>query len=280
MRTHLTIITLVLTGLLIPTVASGALGQSYQQTGNIGLEMTGDAVGTGPSLTGTLTVSPSVVGPVQKAFLYTNDWNAFGNLDLTFGGVPVGNALPFASDTALSTLYAYRWDVTAQVGGPGVYNYAIGQSFLGNQLAGVALAVIYTDPSAPLTTVSIIDGAKQLGDGGVPETESATFTGLPSGATTLYTFTVSDDSVDSGEVVKYNGISVGGPIDQGLGLNATLLQMPATSLAGSNGVSITTGTPSGTDHFGWIVAATEVPEPAIIATLSVAGLAALRRRRR
>ena len=267
--------------LLTPLVVNGALIQSYQQTGNIGLEMVGSAAGNFGLVTGSLTVSPAVIGPVQKAYLYANDWNNNGvSLDLSLNAVPVGTASPFASDVTLSfTLFAYRWDVTSQIIGPGVYNYTIGQTNTGNQIAGVALAVVYVDPSAPQTTVTIIDGAKQLGENGVTETESASFTGLPAGATTLYTFTVSDDNADSGEDVKYNGSSVGGPIDQGLGMNATLLTMSATSLPGTNSVSITTGTPAGTDHFGWIVAATDVPEPATLALLAFGGVVMIRRRR-
>ena len=280
MQRKLSFITSIAIALLAtPLVVNGALIQSYQQTGNIGLEMAGSAAGNFGLVNGSLTISPAVIGPVQKAFLYANDWNSGGSLDLSLNAVPIGLASPFASDAAFSTLYAYRWDVTSQIFGPGIYNYTIGATSMGNQIAGVALAVVYADPSAPLTTVTIIDGAKQLGENGVPEIESASFTGLPAGATSLYTFTVSDDNTDSGEVVKYNGSSVGGPIDQNLGMNASLLTMSATSLSGTNSVSITTGTPLGTDHFGWIVAASEVPEPATLSLLMIGGVAMVRRRR-
>jgi hypothetical protein len=61
----------------------------------------------------------------------------------------------------------------------------------------------------------------------------------------------------SGEVVSYNGAAVGGPLDENLGLGASVLQMGTTSIPGTDLVSITTGL----DHFGWLLAATRVSAP-------------------
>ena len=284
MQRSLIFVVVALVGLLCNTVRAGIV-QSFQQTGNIGLEIAAAAGGNNSLVTGSLTLSQVVPGPVLKATLYANDWSggpgSGGPLDLIFAGIPAGTNGPFNSDVALTTLYSYQWDVSSIVGGPGTFNYAIGQSSPGFQISGLALAVVYADPSAPKTTVTILEGAKQIGESGA-ETESANFTGLPAGATSLSVFTISDDTTGTGEAVQYNGNSVGGPIDANLGFNASLLTMSSTSLAGSNTVSISTGS----DHMGWLLAtsAVSVPEPSTLMMLLASSLAVIgfrwRRQRR
>ncbi len=269
--------------LVLPALAGGALVQSFQQTGNLGLELAGAATGNTGVVSGTFTLSNVTPGPAVKAFVYANDWFVGNPLDLTFAGVPVGAVGPFANDNTggFFNLFAYRWDVTPMVTGPGNHSFVIGQTNSGNQIAGAALVVVYNDPLAASTTVvTILDGAVMLGEAGVPEIETSTFLGQPAGATDVYVFTVSDDSADSGEIVTYNGANIGGPIDQFLGFNASLLKMSGTSSAGANNIAISTGTPAGTDHFGWLVAATEVPEPATLSLLAFGGLTVMRRKRR
>jgi hypothetical protein len=244
-----------------PGGASAALLQSFQATGPLGLEVAGasNLGGALPTFSGTITLSGIPPGAiVQKAFLYTNDWASSGSLDLTLNSAFIGLATPFSSDTTtiITHLFAYRWDVTPFVHTPGSYTVAIGQTSRGNQIYGAALAVVWLDPLAPTATVSILDGARQVGERG-PETESASFTTLPGGPTTLWVFTVADDSASSGEVVSYNGAAVGGPLDENLGLGASVLQMGTTSIPGTDLVSITTGL----DHFGWLLAATRVSAP-------------------
>jgi hypothetical protein len=214
---------------------------------------------------------------VQKAFVYAGDWNNSGvALNLAFGAAPMPfSAFPISSDAAFLTLYGYRWDVTAWVAPvPQSYSFSIGATgSMGNQMPGAALVVIWNDPMAPTSTVTIVDGALQVGENTptVTDTETMTFTGMPSGSTMLHLFTISDDAAGSNEVIKYNGLSVGGPIDENLGLGASVISIGnLTSLSPANNVVSVT---SPADHFGWIMSATIVPEPGSVA-LGLLGLPA------
>jgi hypothetical protein len=161
---------------------------------------------------------------------------------------------------AFITAYSYHWDVTnIIIPTQTTYSVTIGQNTMGQSvIAGVALAVIWQDASEPFREVVLYDGMQQVGESG-PETESVTFSGLPAGSTTAWVFTVFDDNSSTGEVVAYNGNGIGGPIDGNLGLNASLLQLSATSLSGMNRLSITTGT----DHMGWMIAGVAVDYPPV-----------------
>ncbi len=260
--------------------------QSYQATGNLGMEISAvnNAPGALPAMSGTFTLSQIPPGAmVQKAYVYSADWASSVSLNLSFGSSPgfFTAASPFQSDTStvINQLYAYRWDVTpAIVSAPMSYSFNIGYAIpigvQGNQIYGAALVVVWQDPLAPLSTVTIVDGALQVGENTptVVDTETMTFSGLPAGQTSLYTFTVADDAAGTSEVVQYNGNTVGGPVDENLnftmGAGASLLVMNATSVAGANTVSIT----SPADHFGWVFSASIVPEPTSLCLLSV-GLA-------
>jgi hypothetical protein len=202
-------------------------------------------------------------------------------LSLAFPGVAFPGILPIgpmASETTLAAvLDGYRWDVSPYImGAPGSYSFTIGYNVpppgtQGNQLGGAALVVVWSSPLVPVSTVTIVDGAIQVGEHTptLTDTETMTFSGLPAGSTSLYTFTVSDSGgpMFTGETVDYNGNTIGGPIDENLGLGASLLAMNAPSLPGSNTLSIT----SPADHMGWIFSAAIVPEPST-SVLAAAGL--------
>lgn len=237
------------------TPVRAALLQTYQQSGNLGLEVTGVAGQNNPFVGGNLTLgSYPATAVVQKATLYASQTNNGMNpLTATFNGVPLGAVGPTASDMAFTTLYTYQWDVTMFLFGTTVFPFLVSETMPGLGIAGVGLVVVWQDPSEPMRTVTIIDGMKQVGESG-PETESVTFTGLPAGPTVAWTFTVYDDAAASGETVSYNGSAIGGPVDGNLGLNASVLQMNTTSVSGNNTLAIQTGA----DHMGWMVAATAV----------------------
>jgi hypothetical protein len=239
--------------------AGAALSQRYQSTGNLGLEVAGAAANNLQIVNGTLTVSKPPLAATQKAFFYVSQINNPSGLSVTFQNVGLGSIGPPASDAQFNTLYTYTFDVTPWVV-PGVltYSYSLGQPTAGSTIAGVALAVVWQDPSEPVRTVTIIDGMQQVGESGA-ETETVTFAGMPSGATSLWLFTVYDDSAASGETVSYNGGSIGGPIDGFLGLNASVLQLSATSVSGNNTLSIATIN----DHMGWMVAGAAVRLPPV-----------------
>lgn len=236
---------------------------------------------------GSLNLSNISPGVPVKAFFYATDWQSGGaQITGTFNGFPL-MAPSIASDTTLPGIsYTHRWDVTTAIVGTGNYGYSLtglgpvaNPSFpTGSTISGVGLAVVYNDFSAsPNTIVTIMDGSKQLGEGlVVPETETIQFMNLTPGHTTIYNFTVFDDNADTGETVTYNANTIGGPIDQSLGFNATLLKMTGTSIAGNNSMSLSNGpaTPN-VDHMVWVVAASiVVPEPSS-ALLLILGLSSL-----
>jgi hypothetical protein len=241
---------------LSPLAAQAALNQVYQQTGNLGLELTGVAGQNMPQVTGMLTLATlPPTATVQRATLYASQNNNGTNpLTATFGGAPLGPVGPSASDATFVTLYTYQWDVTFLfIPGVSSYSFQVSETVPGQGIAGVALSVVWQDAGEPTRTVTLVEGMKQVGETG-PETESFAFTALPAGPTTAWIFTVYDDAAASGEIVSYNGGPIGGPIDGNLGLNASVLQMSATSVSGNNTISIQTGA----DHMGWMLAATAV----------------------
>jgi hypothetical protein len=247
--------------------------QSFQQTGQLGLEVTAAAGGNMHMANGSLMLN-NVIGVPVKAFFYATDWQSGGNpYTGTFNGAPLLGAITAGDTTLQGISYTHRWDVTPTIAGPGNFSYSLTGLMPGNPsfpngslISGVGLVVVYNDLSSPANTiVTIMDGSQQLGEGlTVAETETINFQNLTPGPTTIYNFTVFDDNAESGEVVRYNRNVIGGPIDQSLGLNATLLQMPATSIVGSNSLSLSTdpATP-GVDHLHWVFATSIViPEPA------------------
>lgn len=285
--------------LQLPT-AHGGFVQSYQAAGNLGLYSAAVSSNQVSSISGSFDLSQIPIGStIQKAFLYSADWwqGAQPQLQLTINTLPVAAVPSTASDTPIgplnfATLTSYRWDLTTALSvlPPAPFNFNITSTNSNPQLTAAALMIVWSDPTAPTSTVTIVDGAQQVGEltQTVPptsDTESINFTGLPAGPTALSLFTVSDDQFGTGETVRYNGGTDHGPLDGNLGGVASLLQFNETSLAGSNNLTIT----SSQDYFGWIASAsvvtpaTVVPEPGSLALVvmgSLCGLAGCRRRRR
>ena len=243
--------------LLLPaTQASAALNSTFQQTGNLGIEIVAAAGGNTPITSGTLMVNSIPIGAIiVRATLHASEVNNPFGLNATFNGTSVSPTGSPVSDGAFITMYEYCWDVKPLItAGPGSYNFHVGQAVpASNQIAVVALVVVWQAPTEPNRTIAILDGMKQVGESGA-ETESATFNSLPAGPTTAWVVTSGDDNGATGETVAYNGTNIGGPLDGGLGMSASLLQMSTTSQSGSNTMAITTGL----DHMGWMIAAVSV----------------------
>jgi hypothetical protein len=240
--------------LLFAASARAGLTQSFQQVGHLGLEVAAAPGGNTLISSGTLTLSTlPATASVVRATLYTGQVNNGTGLDAKFAGTSLGSVPPAASDAAVITRYTYAWDVTHLIV-PSVktYTFTIGQKTLGGStVPGVALAVVWEDALEPTRLVTLVDGMRQVGETGA-ETESANFTGLGAGATTLWIFTAWDDATNGGEVVAYNGSPIGGPLDANLGILASLLQLDAASVNGTNTVSISTSL----DSMGWLLALT------------------------
>lgn len=249
---------LFLLGLVLSVATAHAgLVTSFQQTGNLALEIAAAAGGNSVVASGTLLLSrlPSTAS-VVKATLYASQVNNGAGLHATFAGTDMGTVGPAANDNVNQNFYAYQWDVSAYLI-PGVtsYTYSVNQ---GNNIAGVALAVVWEDTNEPTRIVTIVDGMQQVGENGA-ETEFTDIANLGHGKTKVSLFTVLDDAINTGETVAYNDSIIGGPIDRNLGTLASLLELDGDSLTGSNRISIWTGT----DHMGWMIAGVEVTMPPV-----------------
>jgi hypothetical protein len=282
---------------LIPVYTHAILLQAYQGTGNYGLEVAAVGFGAAPSVASTtntlnLSVFPGSATPVQ-AYLYAYDTNHTGGMTATFNNIPLMGGTPvvsYASDGGVSTLYTFRWDVTSLLM-PGVTNYSwsfsetqdpFGQQ--GNYISMATLAVVYSAPSLPTSTATIIDGMTYVGNTH-PETESINIAGLPAGSNKIFAATYLDDNNNppgsTGETVTFNSSTIGGPLDKNLFLNGSLLQMTGTSGGAANTpMSISTQS----DEFGWTLAATltTVPIPPAIWLFGagLVGLIGIARRKR
>ena len=258
---HLSLLGLVLS----VATARADLVTSFQQTGNLALEVAGAAGGNSVVASGTLVLSrlPSMAA-VVKATLYASQVNNGLGLHATFAGADLGTVGPAASDSENQVFYAYQWDVSAyMVPSVTTYTYSVNQ---GNNIAGVALAVVWEDVNEPTRMVAIVDGMRQVGENGA-ETESADIENLGHGKTKVSIFTVLDDTINTGETVAYNDSIIGGPIDRNLGVLASLLELDGDSTTGSNRISIWTGT----DHMGWMIAGVEVTMPPVSLSRSTWG---------
>lgn len=281
---------LTLCVLLISLTAEAALNApAFQQTGYFAIEVAADGPGAAPNLTGTLNLAqlPGSAVPV-KAFLYAMDTNHPGGVSGTFNNNPLPQVPSYATDSAFNTLYTFRWDVTNLIL-PGVtsYGYQLMETpdqfmNIGGQLGVAALVVVYSDPSITSKSVAtIVDGMAYVGN---PhgETESINITGLPvgSGTSAIDTVTYLDDNFGtlpvnpSGEQVRFNGVSIGGPLDGNLALNGSLNNWTGATIAGLDSMSITTND----DEFGWVLTTilTPIPLPGAL-WLMVPCLAVIRR---
>ena len=246
----------VLLLIMTSSPATAALTTTFQQSGTIGIEIAAVAGNNLPATSGTLTINTIPPGAIiVRATVHASEINNPVSLNLTFAGNSVGPLGGPASDAAFLTMYQYKWDVTPYVTpSPNNYSFVVGQAVpASNQIAVVALVIVWQHPSEPNRTIAIIDGMKQVGESGA-ETESVVFSSLPAGPTVAWVVTSGDDNAASGETVSYNGSNIGGPLDQGLGFSASMLQMGTTSNSGSNTMAITTGL----DHMGWMIAAVKV----------------------
>jgi len=287
----------VIAAMLITFPCQAALMPSFQVSGNVGYELAGIAA-PGPPVHGNITLSNIPLGAqIQQVFIYTNDfWSGFsggGQIDATLTppvGPPVNianNLSPFSSDPVpTAQTFGYKMGAPPlSVTGNGSYGISITPSIVGgnaNQMAGAAMLVIYSDPSLPQRTITVNEGVFLMGTNGQSNSNTTTFTQQTdtihaSANSQLSILTFADDfQSGTSELIKFNGQTVGGPIDANLpgGGSASIFNIPVTSLAGS--VNTATVTSTG-DIFGWhlaVLQTTAVPEPStfLLAALGLTGL--------
>ncbi|MEA2552887.1 MAG: hypothetical protein QOJ65_1063 [Fimbriimonadaceae bacterium] len=254
------------------TLSQADLVESYAIDGHVGSSLTGIAFSGAGGFTATMSVSTVPAGAtIEKVFLYSNNWFNDSAVSIVFNGTPMlGTTAHFGPDNGA---YGFKWDVTSLVTGNGDYSVN-GGGFNGSY--GLALAIVYSDPSLALGRVSIADGVV-----GIDENHdgAAHFSGFGAGPGKLSIYTEADNNGETGEVVSFNGTAVGGPIDANLGDNASILSFDVLTVAGANTAGITS---PGGDYFGWHVAILEtnpVPEPATLLALGLGAAALLRRRK-
>jgi hypothetical protein len=261
-----------------------ALTSSLSIDGHVGAELAAYATTSSGSPSGSMTLSNIPSGAtIVSATLYAHNW-ASVTPSATFAGTSLGATSAFASDTTgpgpVGHLEAYKWDVTSLITGNGTYSASA--TGLSNSY-GLALAVVYSDPTLPLQRVVINEGALQLSDASyTPDTDTTTFSGFGAGSGNLWIYTEADnDSTgQTGEQILFNGSVIGGPIDYNIGQFASLFNIPVTTLAGTNTAQIY----SPADHFGWHLAVVQgqvIPAPGAILLGSIGvGLVSWLRRRR
>ena len=214
---------------------------------------------------GTLNLSTIPVGAtIVSATLYGNNYFATPSISANFNGTAVGAVASFNSDGGFN---AYKWDVTSLVSGNG--NYTASYSGSSNSY-GLALAVVFSSPSLPVSSIFINDGAIDMTAG---KTASTQFTTASTGAGNLYIHTLADNLLgETNEVISFNGAGVGGPIDANLGSYASLFNLPVSVVSRLNTASIF----SPADQFGWDLAVLKAeggsqpaPEPATMLLFGV-----------
>ncbi len=236
------------------------LATSFQQTGNLGIEVVAAAGGNNLITSGTLTLNDlPPTATIVRATLYASQMNNPVGQEARFGGTDLGTIGPYASDSGPLEFFCYRWDVTALVtAGTNAYTYRVGGHPNGGPVAGVALLVVWHDWTEPTRLITINDGVVEVS----PEGESSqmtTFDNIGDGETSVWMFTVLDDATNTGETIEYNSAVIGGPIDQNLGPLASLIEIETNSINGTNNLNVSTGF----DSMGWLIAATAVVAPTV-----------------
>ena len=256
MKFHLALAAFGLSLTTFSSAASAAVMTTYSLQGNVGVEVTAFPSPDNTSAdTGILNLSGIPTGAtIERAILYGNNFANSTTPSAIFNGTNLGSTTAFDADTGFT---AYQWDVTSLIAGNGSFTASYSDQ---TNSYGLALVVVYSDPSLPLGQVIVNDGATNLV---APETVSTTIDTV-AGTGNLWIHTLADGNESSGEEIRFNGAVEATPLDGNLGPFASLFSLPVTTLNGTNTVEISS---PNEDAFGWDLAVlyTEeeqsVPEP-------------------
>jgi hypothetical protein len=288
---------------LCAPAARGAMSLGFQKTGQLGYELVGfGQASTNFSFNGNVFLGNMPPGAViEYAAIYTNDFNPGGGaIDISLTdpamnttGV-VSNQLPTSQSPVTGGL-AFGWEIPLNplsIIGNGQYTISISPNALfGNasQMAGAGLLVVFSDPTLPQSTVTVMHGAEYLDASAGFTSASVSFSesggstiGVGSGQLSVMTF--ADDAFDPpmspNELVQFNGTTVHTGLDGNLNPNASIVTTGVSTLAGNNANSATVT--AGGDIFSWHVAVLQspVPEPGSVLLLVLsAGVCVIRRHR-
>jgi hypothetical protein len=268
-------------GAALVAMVAGSAVASINNTGNyygnVGAQLGAVAFGSVGTANGNFFVGGMPAGStILAAYVHTNDWFNGGSAhDLTFNGNGMGAVTAWESSSSTSgDIYDYRWDVTSQISGNGLYSFNVTG---GSQIYMASLHVVYSHASLPTGSVHTYEGAEHVGEGHTTDSYSFNLANAAAGPAYFQMVTQADDTGTTGEQIFYNGNLVGGPIDQNLGPNASMVSSPVVN----NGVNETISINTYGDWFGMHVAlvTTTIPAPGMLAAAPIAALAAFRRRR-
>lgn len=257
--------------------ANATINNTGNYFGNVGGQLTAVAFAGSSSGSGSFFVGGMPAGSsILAAYVNTNSWFDPGaSQTLIFDGNNKGSTTAYESALSGSgDAFDYRWDVTSNVVGNGFYSFDVGPA---SQLYMASLYVVYSHPSLPLGSVHTYEGVEHVGEGHTTDSYSFNLTGASAGPAYFQIVTQADDTSTTGEQIFYNGNLVGGPIDNNLGPNASMISSPVVN----NGVSETISIDTYGDWFGLHVAlvTTTIPAPGCLALVGLGGLMAARRRR-
>lgn len=257
--------------------ASAAINNTGNFVGNVGGQLTAVAFPGVTNATGNFFVGGMPAGStILAAYVNTNSWFDPGaQQSLIFNGNGMGSTFAYESSASSSgDVFDYRWDVTSQITGNGFYSFDVGG---GSQIYMASLYVVYSDATLPFGSVHTYEGAEHVGEGHTTDSYSFGLAGASAGPAYFQIVTQADDTGTSGEQIFYNGNLVGGPIDNNLGPNASMISSPVVN----NGVLETISIDTFGDWFGLHVAlvTTTIPAPGSLALIGLGGLMATRRRR-
>lgn len=257
--------------------AQAAIQNTGNYYGNVGAQLGAVAFPSVSNANGNFFVGGMPAGStIVAAYVHTNDWfNGGAAHNLTFNGNGVGSVTAWeSSPSSFGDVYDYRWDVTSLISGNGSYSFNVSG---GSQIYMASLHVVYSHASLPMGSVHTYEGAEHVGEGHTTDSYSFNLANAAAGPAYFQMVTQADDTSTTGEQIFYNGNLVGGPIDQNLGPNASMISSPVVN----NGVSETISINTYGDWFGMHVAlvTTTIPAPGSMGLMSVAALAAFRRRR-
>lgn len=165
------------TGLLLalaaipPKPADAALLTSYQITGNVDWSI--DGVGSNKTPVGSLSANVPTGSTIEKAFLYSSryDSGSLSNPSVTFDGISYSGSTWTPLGNEGNFLQAFRTDVTSQVAtkvgsGSGTFSFTVDETGGTNVTTdGEVLAIVYSNPTKPLSTIAFLDGAQSFSGG-------------------------------------------------------------------------------------------------------------------
>ncbi|PYN80113.1 MAG: hypothetical protein DMD96_15725 [Candidatus Rokuibacteriota bacterium] len=262
-------------GLATAAPAAATLVTSSTFDGNVAATVAAFAAAGASAPSGSLLVSGVPVGStILSATLYADNYFQSVTPSAVFGATNLGSVSAFATSGDASN---YKWNVTGLVTGSG--SFSASASGLTNNY-GLALVVVFSNPSLPVGHVVVNDGAQDfINNAGIGAVNSTAFN-ASAGPAAVWIHTGADNTIQSNETISLNGTVIGGPIDENIGGFASLFQLFGTAVNGLNTVTINS---SQGDVFDWDIAVLQTspgpsaaPEPGTLLLLGP-GLVALGR---